>query len=217
MQQQSARKLEILHTGRIDYAASVLLQQELVGQRLAGAIIDRLLIVEHPATVTLGRRGQETDLLFPETHLQQHNIAVHQSNRGGQATAHEPGQLVVYPILELQERDLHLYSQRLLETISIVLRQYNLDPHLKEGQPGVWVAGRKIASIGVAVRKWVTSHGIALNVNNDLSTFEMIVPCGHADETLTSMVEQLGRPVELAEVEAKFLAAFLDVFDYSDL
>jgi lipoic acid synthetase len=137
-------------------------------------------------------------------------------DRGGKATYHGPGQLVAYPIIKLAEKDLHRYLQQLLEVMAGLLRRYDLTPRFKNGHPGVWVRGAKVASVGIAVRKWVTYHGIALNVTTAGDGFRWIVPCGNREETVTSMQALLGIPVDMAEVKAAFLEEFRRSFGYFD-
>lgn len=205
--------LNIVDWGQLAYPEALCRQQELVAERLAGGT-DSLILVEHPPTVTLGRRGGDQDLLLSSDLLTANGIALCRVERGGQATAHEPGQLVVYPVIELQERDLHKYVRSLLEAAADVLRAYGLKPDFKPGEPGLWVNGAKIASIGVAVKKWVTFHGLALNVTNDLRTFGSIVPCGNATEKVTSMSRELGTVPDLAEVKQHFSKNFRQRFGY---
>ncbi len=209
------RCLEIVDRGWLPYQQALHLQQDLLAKRLDRSVPDTLILVEHPPTVTLGRRAGARDLLFPETYFDRHGIDLCHVERGGQATAHEPGQLVAYPIIELVERDLHKYIHDFLEVAAKLLREYGLSPEFKTGDPGLWVGGAKIASIGVAVRKWVTFHGLAINVNNDLQTFKHIVPCGKPTERLTSMSRQLGADLDLEEIKRRLVAVFCDRFNYA--
>ena len=211
-----AENLNIVDWGLLDYEQAFDRQSKLLAERLSGQTTDSVILVEHPPVRTLGRRGTNADLRISEEVLQNSGIALHRTDRGGQATAHEPGQLVAYPIIELREKDLHLYVQRLLETVAAVLQQYGLEPTFKKGEPGLWVDEKKIASLGVAVKRWVTSHGVALNVNNSLQVFDSIVPCGHPDQKLTSMEKELGRSLPLAEVQEVFVTKFREIFGYVD-
>jgi lipoic acid synthetase len=122
--------------------------------------------------------------------------------------------LVAYPIIEITNRDLHWFAHTLLEAVASVLRAYGLEPAFKDGNPGIWVAGKKIASIGIAVKKWITYHGVALNVNTDLTAFDWIIPCGHPDEVMTSMQNELGRPLDPTEVKRRFVHKFCEYFGY---
>ncbi len=200
--------------GLLDYSDALQRQEQLVSNHLAGQGQDTLVLVEHPATVTLGRRGSEADLRLAESYFTARGVTLQNINRGGLATAHEPGQLVAYPILLLKKKDLRWFAQAFLQVVVALLADYGLSGVLKEGEPGVWVEGRKICSFGIALKKWVSSHGIALNVNNDLSTFDMIVPCGRPTEVVTSMQKELGRQVPMAELRQRFVHHFVAAFAY---
>jgi lipoic acid synthetase len=206
--------LDVMELGRLEYVAAYALQKELVAQRIAGQAGDRLLLLEHPPVITLGTGGSEADVVAGEAMLRDKGVAVVRTDRGGKATFHGPGQLVAYPILKLREKDLHAYLARMLDVVATVLDSYGLSPQLGVRGPGVWVDGAKIASIGMAVRKWVTFHGVALNVNTDLHWFGLITPCGYAEERMTSMRQLLGQTVDLGEVRARYLQAFGTTFGY---
>ena len=211
-----SRNLETQDWGRVDYPTAYARQRQLVEARIADAVADHLVYVEHPPVITLGRSAAMADLRVPAATLTRKGIGLQAVDRGGKATYHGPGQLVAYPIIKLAERDLHRYLQQLLEVIAGLLRRYDLRPSFKNGHPGVWVEGAKIASVGIAVRKWVTYHGIALNVATDGDGFRWIVPCGNYDETVTSMQALLGKPVDMAAVKAAFLEEFQRAFGYVD-
>jgi lipoic acid synthetase len=208
--------LHILDWGRLEYELALRRQLKLVEKRIAEGIPDHLILVEHPPVVTLGMRGGQNDLLLKEEHFSSVGVAVCKTNRGGKATYHGLAQLVAYPIIKLLDQDLHRYVRILLESVAVVLRKYGLDPEVRSGEPGIWVRGRKIASIGVAVKSWVTYHGIALNVSTDLTPFTWIVPCGKPLEAITSMEKELGIPVDLASVKELFLAGFKESFNYTE-
>lgn len=213
-EEEMAPAIEVIDLGRMAYDKALELQMRLVGQRIADEAPDRLLLVEHPPVITLGRGGGKSDLIVGEEVLREKAVAVHAVDRGGKATFHGPGQLVAYPILKLRDRDLHAYMERMLAVVDRLLRFYGLTPQLSVRGPGVWVEGCKIASIGMAVRKWVTYHGIALNVNLDLSWFNMINPCGYAEERMTSMQRELGGTVDAEAVSRRFVREFCRVFSY---
>ncbi len=200
--------------GLLDYQQAFARQAEMVAERLQGQGEDTLVLVEHPAVVTLGRRGSAADLLLPEPQISAAGVALQHINRGGLATAHEPGQLIAYPIIELKQKDLRWYADNLLGTVIDVLADYGLRGELKSGEPGVWVNERKICSFGIAVKKWLSSHGIALNVNNGLKTFDMIVPCGRPEEKVTSVAGELGNEIDLTEIKSQFVQHFLTRFAY---
>jgi lipoic acid synthetase len=212
----SSKPLEIIDWGRLEYGDALVGQEKLAEECIAGSSPDRLVLVEHPPVVTIGRSGGGKDLRISEQGLRGKGIALHYVDRGGMATFHGPGQLVAYPILKLRRKDLHLYMQSLLETTASVLQAYGLEPQFRAGEPGVWLSGAKVASMGIAVRKWVTYHGIALNVNTDPTWFKWIVPCGHANEKITSMDKELGHELDMEEVKGRFIGAFCRAFAYDD-
>ena len=207
--------LEILDWGRLGYQRALQRQLDLVEERINGSAPDRLVLVEHPSVVTLGRSASQKDLCISEAALQQRGVELYSVDRGGQATFHGPGQLVAYPIIKLAAKDLHRYLQTLLEVAATVVRTFGLKPVFKNGRPGVWVNCEKIASVGIAVKKWVAYHGIALNVNSDLEGFKWIVPCGHRGERITSLQAQLGQSIDLAAVKKIFIQQFRRSFGYT--
>ena len=207
--------LEILDWGILGYNEGFQRQLALVGERINEYAPDRLVLVEHPPVVTLGRSGSQKDLCISEAALHQRGVEFYAVDRGGQATFHGPGQLVAYPIIKLTEKDLHRYLQTLLEVVAAVLCTYGLKPAFKQGRPGVWVDSGKIASVGIAVKKWVAYHGVALNVNTDLDGFNWIVPCGNRCERITSLRAILGQSIDLDEVKRIFIEEFLKSFGYT--
>jgi len=183
----AAATLEVIDLGRMPYADALALQEERLVRRIAGEVPDALLLVEHDPVVTRGRRspeGDTADVPFPVVTI----------GRGGEATYHGPGQLVAYPILELPEgrRDLHRYLRDLEGAVIDAIGALGADGRREEGKTGVWVGDRKICSIGVAVRRWVTWHGLALNVTTDLGAFGSFSPCGLSPEVMTNLHEALG-------------------------
>jgi lipoate-protein ligase B len=188
--------------GRVPYAESLARQQELVEARRRGEVGDVLLLLDHPPVVTLGRGAHEENLRVPRAHLVAEGVELHEVSRGGDVTWHGPGQLVGYPILDLAargERDVHLYLRRLEALLCEALDSLGVPPRSIPGMTGVFVADprsagprRKIASIGVGVRGWVTWHGFALNVDCDLAGFDRIVPCGLQGVEMTSLARELG-------------------------
>jgi lipoic acid synthetase len=198
----------------LGYAAAYERQLKLVEARIADAVADHLVFVEHPPTITLGRSADMTDVRVPAAVLARKGIDLQAVDRGGKATYHGPGQLVAYPIIKLVEKDLHRYLQRLLQAAAGLLRRYDLTPCFKNGQPGVWVKGAKVASVGIAVRKWVTYHGLALNVATEGDGFRWVIPCGNREETVSSLQALLGIPLDMAEVKAAFLGEFRKSFGY---
>jgi len=214
MKEDPLPDLEVLDWGRADYGKALSRQKALVEERISGSSADRLVLVEHPPVVTLGRSGSAEDLRISQEALRQKGIDLYYSDRGGMATFHGPGQLVVYPILKLGNKDLHLYVKALQNTVAWVLRDYDLEAEFRDGNPGVWVNSAKVASIGLAVRGGVTYHGVALNVSVDPEWFRWIIPCGQANQTITSMERELGYPLDREEVKDRFVRAFCRTFHY---
>src|SRR5579883_3136499 len=203
-----SRVLNVTWLGSVEYQTALALQNCLVTARLCNAIGDCLLLLEHPHVYTLGRGADERFVLDPG------NVPIHRVSRGGQVTYHGPGQLVGYPILKLEgaARDVHLYLRSLEETIIQSLRQYGIQAGRRAKLTGVWVGGRKIASIGVGIRRWTTLHGFALNVNCDLSFFDGIVPCGIDGCRMTSIAREGRDDVEVAGAARSIADRFAAVF-----
>ena len=201
-----------LDWGRTRYEAARGMQDELVTQRIAGEVGDTLVFTEHEPVFTLGlRRGTEQNLVWDSAQLARHGIEVVKTNRGGDITYHGPGQVVGYPIVSLAARpDLHAYLRFLEQVLINSLGSLGLAAARREGKTGIWLGPRKIAAIGVAVRRWVAYHGFALNVSPDLEHFQGIVPCGisAADGTVTSLLAELGRVVDPAEVKSVLAREF---------
>ncbi len=218
---QTARPLDVRRLGRVPYADALALQRSLVDERRAGRIPDTLLLVEHPHVLTLGVRGDggRSHILATDEALASRGIEVHETGRGGDITYHGPGQIVGYPIIDLNpdRRDVHRYV-RDLETVLIrTAADYGIDAGRIEGLTGVWVGDEKLAAIGVRIARWITSHGFALNVTTNLDHFALIVPCGIADRGVTSLSRLLGGTVDLADVEFRVIEHFANVFEMSVL
>lgn len=189
--------IAVLDLGRRGYAPVLELQRELCRRRVAGELMeDLLLLVEHDPVITLGRGTRESSLPLSRASLQTRGLEVFEVERGGDVTLHAPGQLVGYPILDLSgfRQDLHWYLRQLEETLIRGLSQIGIGAERNPGRTGVWSSGRKIASIGIHVKQWVTLHGFALNVTTDLSLFDLIVPCGIHGVTMTSVARELALP-----------------------
>jgi len=226
----AASPLRVERLGCVPYAEALALQERAVAERRRGATPDRLLLLEHPRVVTLGRSSRRESLLASPEELARRGIELFEVARGGDATYHAPGQLVGYPIVDLAARgeaDVHLYLRRLEAVLCRALLRLGVRPRTLPGRTGVFVddpaapaPARKLASIGVGIRGWVSTHGFALNVTLDPAEFGVIVPCGLHDVEMTSVARELGRtaadlPERAArEVEAAFLAEFAGV-DYS--
>jgi lipoate-protein ligase B len=182
--------------GRRAYGEVLELQRSLCQRRISGEISeDLLLLVEHAPVVTLGRGTRAGSLPLPRAELERRGISVYDVERGGDVTFHGPGQLVGYPILDLRQhrQDLHWYLRRLEAALISGLDTLGIEAGPNPGLTGVWTRGRKLASIGIHVKQWVTFHGFALNVNTELSYFDLIVPCGIRDVVMTSVALELGR------------------------
>lgn len=194
--------LSIRWLGRVTYSDALALQEELVARKASDpSAPDELLLLEHEPVYTIGRTPDQSSLR--DATALPHPVV--QTNRGGQATYHGPGQLVGYPILDLRVRgqDLHRYLRSLEDTIISLLGDFGVEAGRSEGQTGVWVGGRKIASIGVGVRRWVSMHGFALNVCGDLAPFTAITPCGIAGVEMTSVSRECGRELSVQEVAGR--------------
>src|SRR6056300_1611577 len=218
--QTTMKKVQFQDIGTVDYGAAWDFQTELftatVDQKLvnrktpeqAQETADHLIFVEHPPVFTLGKSGKEDHLLVDEARLKREGIEYYPVNRGGDITYHGPGQIVGYPILDLDHyfTDIHKYLRYLEEVVISTLRFYGLESGRSEGETGVWLdAGtpfaRKICALGVKASRWTTMHGFAFNVNTDLKHFNLIVPCGISDKAVTSLHIELGRTLDLEEVK----------------
>jgi len=211
------KDLQVLDLGRVPYEKAWKYQKELVENRRRGEIGDSLVLVEHPPVLTLGRSWKRQNILADTPALTEKGVEVYEVERGGDVTYHGPGQVVGYPIVNLADRgrDLHRYLRDLEEVIIRVVGSYGLGAGRKAGITGVWVGEEKVCAFGVAVRSWVTYHGFALNVNTDLSFFNLIHPCGIQDMGVTSLAKLQGHWVDPEEVKARIAEAFAQVFGYS--
>lgn len=210
-----ARPLEVRRLGTVRYAEGLRIQAELVKRRRTAEVPDTLLLLEHPHVITLGTGTHAENVLVSAEERETRGIELFESGRGGDVTYHGPGQLVGYPILDLKPDrcDLHRYLRDIEEALIVALGDFGLKAERKEGLTGVWVGGRKLAAIGVRVSSgWITSHGFALNVNTDLSYFGAIVPCGIRDHAVGSLQGELGRELEMEEVERVVVRRFAELF-----
>jgi len=208
-----SRQCVVIDLGAMDYKAAWEKQEEAVrsADRLEH---DLLYLVEHPAVITVGRSGDRSNVLAPEEKLRSEGIEVIEIDRGGDVTYHGPGQLVAYPILNLKmhRRDIGWYLRCLEEVILGTLLDLGIHGRRIKGYTGVWVGDSKVAAIGVGVRKWVTFHGLALNIDPNLDRFALITPCGIQDKSVTSIERVLGRSVKREEIVELFLHRFGEVF-----
>jgi lipoyl(octanoyl) transferase len=201
--------LLIADLGLISHPDAYALQQRLVTARKANTIDDVLLLCEHPHVITLGRNANRANLLASEHVLRQKNVELHATNRGGDITYHGPGQIVGYPIINLDKikRDVGWYVRMLEEAMIRASADFGVTAYRIPGKTGIWVQAtpmeEKLAAIGVHISRWVTSHGFAYNVSTDLRYFDLIVPCGIADRKATSLEKLLQRPVRIDEVKPR--------------
>jgi len=212
-------RLVVHDLGQRGYAEVLELQRRLCRQRIAGeSDEDVLLLVEHDPVVTLGRGTRAESLPLPRAELERRGVEVFEVERGGDVTFHGPGQLVGYPVVDLRQHreDLHWYLRRLEAGLISALGRLGVEAGPNPGLTGVWTGGRKIASIGIHVKQWVTFHGFALNVSTDLSYFDLIVPCGIKDVTMTSVAAELSRADSAAlweEARHEVIAGMAEAFD----
>ena len=209
-------KCQVNFLGTRDYQEIYQLQKELVSRRTAGEIEDQLLIVEHPPVFTIGKSGGEDNILVSEEELEEKGIEVYEINRGGNITYHGPGQIVVYPIFDLNQykKDLHWYLRQLEEVVIQLLAKYDIKAGRKKGLTGVWVGEEKIAAIGVAAKRWVTYHGVSFNYDLNLDHFDLIHPCGIEDKGIASLEELLSFLPTKEELHHSFIESFAQVFGF---
>jgi lipoyl(octanoyl) transferase len=206
---------EFRYLGLTPYAEALALQQELVEMRKRDQISDRLLLLEHPHVITLGRAANRANVLLDDSSRVQSGVELFETGRGGDVTYHGPGQLVGYPIVNLSpdRMDVRRYVRDLEEVIIRIASDFGVEAGCIEGLTGVWVGKEKLAAIGVRISRWVTMHGFALNVTTDLSYFRLIVPCGIANCGVTSLQQLLNRKVEMGEVVLSAIRHFGEVFN----
>ncbi len=214
------RTLEVVRLGLCAYDDAFALQRELHAQLVANPVAhDRLILVEHPPVITLGRRANRAHVLLSAEELVRRGIQLREVDRGGDVTYHGPGQLVAYPIMRLTgaRRDVGDYFRSLEEVVIRLLGEYGIEAGRQPGLTGVWIGDDKICAMGVAIKRWVTYHGLALNVDPNLAHFRLITPCGIADKGVTSMAKLLGRSVAVADVADRLVARFASEFEFPDV
>jgi len=213
------RKLRVHRLGRVAYGDGVAMQRALVEDRRADRVPDTLLLLQHPHVLTLGAKlaSARANVIAAPGELAARGVEVFEAGRGGDVTYHGPGQLVAYPILDLRPDrcDVHRYVRDLEEVMIRVAADFGLRAGRVDGFSGTWIGDRKIGAVGVRISRWITSHGVALNVSTDLDYFDLIVPCGIADKEVTSLARELGRSVDHMTVENVFIRRFSDVFGRS--
>lgn len=210
------RAILVKRLGRVEYGAALALQEETERAVLSGAQPDTLLLLEHPHVITIGRRGNDTGLLMSKEILDARGVSVFETNRGGKLTYHGLGQIVGYPIINLSpdREDVHRFVRDLEEVLIRTMSDFAIEAFRIKGLTGVHTAQGKVAAIGVHIARWVTTHGFALNVNTDLSFFNLIVAC--EGEPVTSMKELLGVAVTASEVEDGVIKRFREVFELTE-
>src|SRR5256714_4584769 len=206
------RTLKVERLGRVEYAAALDLQKQTEASVLTGAQPDTLLLLEHPHTLTLGRRSAQDGIISTAEVLKSRGLAIFEANRGGKTTYHGPGQIVGYPIVNLSpdREDVHRYVRDLEEVLIRTMQDFDIEAFRIEGLTGVHTSRGKVAAIGVHIARWVTTHGFALNVNTDLSYFNLIIAC--EGEAVTSMKELLGHEIELGALQDRIAERFAEVF-----
>ncbi len=199
-------KIELLDLGIKDYQETLNFQYEIVEKIAKGEIGNKLIFVEHPHVITLGRKTDKKNIL-------EHSLPIYQVERGGDVTYHGPGQLVGYPIIDInKQKDINKFLRNLEEVIIESLKKYNLEANRREKYTGVWVNGKKIASIGISFRNWVSFHGFALNVSTDLSYFYKINPCGLESSLMTSIEKLLNQKININELKVILFNNLIKIF-----
>ena len=207
------RSLRVERLGRVEYAAALDVQKQTERAVLAGEQPDTLLLLEHPHTLTLGRRATGGGIIAPDQVLRAREVTVFETNRGGKVTYHGLGQVVGYPIINLSpdREDVHRFVRDLEEVLIRTMTDFDIEAFRIKDLTGVHTPRGKVAAIGVHIARWVTTHGFALNVNTDLSYFDLIIAC--EGEPVTSMKELLGREIEMSSVEDRIVERFAEVFE----
>ncbi|MDI3547645.1 MAG: lipoyl(octanoyl) transferase [Halanaerobiales bacterium] len=195
--------LQVVLAGLIDYQEALKIQKRLLQLRQAGKIQDILLLLEHPPVITLGKRGKDTNILMPEDLLKSKGIKIYRIDRGGDVTYHGPGQIVGYPIMDLKNhgKDIRKFVRNIEEVfIRLLKEEYNITAGRDPEHIGVWVGEEKITAIGLSIKRWVSMHGFAFNVNTNLDHFNLINPCGIIDKGVTSLEKIVGHPLNMDKV-----------------
>lgn len=213
-------KLNLVNLGTMDYKEAFDLQFKLLEKRKNEEIDDLLLLVEHPPVITLGRNAKEENILFSEEYLKEHNVDLVEINRGGDVTYHGPGQLVGYPIVNIKKQKLGIkdFVSKLEQIfIDLLNKEYNVEAVRDDINNGVWVKEEKITAIGLAVKRWVTMHGFALNVSTDLDFFKLIVPCGIEGRGVTTLEKLTGETIDINDISKIVGKYFIEEFSYTEV
>ncbi|HSG31185.1 MAG TPA: lipoyl(octanoyl) transferase LipB [Thermodesulfobacteriota bacterium] len=210
------QEFKILSLGITNYSKALDIQLKLLDKRKNNLIPDTLILLEHPPTITIGRAGNLNNLLVSEEHLKNNGIHFEKISRGGDITFHGPGQIVGYPIIDLNnlQKDIHKYLRALEYLIVDVLKKFNIKASPFKGITGVWANGKKIASIGIGVKRWITYHGFALNIDNDLEYFDMIIPCGLNKVRMTNIQNESDlQNITMEEINKYIIDSFSKTFN----
>ena len=210
--------LKIIDLGCLPYEESYLVQRRILKELMRGESEDVLLLAEHPAVITMGRKGVREHVYAASEYLKKENIQVLEVDRGGDVTIHCPGQLVTYPLFNLNrhKKDIRLFIKRLEGALAETVFEYNLAADKGVDSTGVWVDGKKIGFIGIGLSHWITYHGASLNINNDLRYFSMIKPCGLDGVRVSSLKEMLSREVPMNELKRVVAEKYCEVFDFAN-
>lgn len=216
-------KLEVIRPGTLPYQQAYELQTDLQTRRGNGEIPDTLILLEHPPVITIGKRGKETDVLIPSDRLEAEGVELYETNRGGEVTYHGPGQIVGYLIFNAAEhgKDLHLFVHALEQVfIDLLGGTYGIDAGRDPDHTGVWVGNEKITAIGIALRRWITMHGFAFNVQTNLDHFSLIIPCGIRDKGITSLAKLfrergIDANVDIPAVQDRIIDYFVKVYGFT--
>ena len=213
------KKLIYCDLGTIEYKDAWSLQKSILDLRYKNGIDDVILLLEHPHTYTLGKTAHRNNLIGNSDYLEENGISVYDIDRGGDITYHGPGQIVGYPILDLNnwELDTHKYLRALEEILIRTCSDYGLTANRNPEFTGVWIEDRKIAAIGIKVSRWITMHGFAFNVNTDLNLFNGIIPCGIHDKEVTSLTREIKKDVDLEDVKSIMLKHVIEIFNYNNV
>lgn len=212
-------KLKILDIGIKDYKETLQLQEDLFEKRQQNLIEDTLILVEHNPVITIGRAGHKENIIASEEMLEKENIKVIRIGRGGDVTYHGIGQIVGYPIINIRNKKMGVkdFVFNIEEAIIRTCEVYGIDAYRDDINNGCWVNNKKITAVGFKIKKWVTMHGFAFNVNTDLNHFKYIIPCGIKNREATSLQMELGKKVGIQETKKILINKFCEVFDYSEI
>lgn len=215
MHLNAMKELTFIDLGLVDFEEAWQLQKKIVAQKRHGTTQDVLICCEHKPVITLGRRANKENILIGEIELKVKGVGLFTIDRGGDVTLHNPGQLVAYPIFDLKkDRDIHLFMDKLEKVVIETLLFYNIKTDTKEDARGLWVKDKKICSLGVGFSRWISYHGIAVNINNDLSFFNYIKPCGLSANTMTNLAELLMGKQNIDLFKKILIEKFRAMFNY---